>query len=233
MDREVWHPAVHGVSKSRTRLSDWTDWLTDWYVKFPTHSRCSKTLISSSLLRKKSSSFIPGPIRRWESTERDWRGNTASSESTSITYYSFIYSFSKNLPSMYRVLSTILNAWEDQTWSLAITSPTTPHTLSCSLQEHLRQRRGSERTISLSEAGCQGAEPIAQWTHCVVAVRKGNSVQALRNCSVWRKGWRKCYSFNHYLQSQPCMHIVGTFQEDRVDSRAKQTGIVNGRTFGV
>ena len=126
---------------------------------------------------------------------------------------------------MYHVLSTILNAWEDQTWSLAITSSsTTPHTLSCSLQEHLRQRRGLERTISLSEAGRQGAEPIAQWTHCVAAVKKGNSVQALRNCSVWRKGWHKCYSFNHRLQSQPCMHIGGTFQEDRVDSRAKQTG---------
>ena len=26
MDREVWHAAVHGVEKSRKRLSDWTDW---------------------------------------------------------------------------------------------------------------------------------------------------------------------------------------------------------------
>ena len=26
MDREAWHAAVHGVSKSQTRLSDWTDW---------------------------------------------------------------------------------------------------------------------------------------------------------------------------------------------------------------
>ena len=26
MDREAWHAAVHGVAKSRTRLSDWTDW---------------------------------------------------------------------------------------------------------------------------------------------------------------------------------------------------------------
>ena len=29
MDREAWRAAVHGVTKSRTRLSDWTDWLTD------------------------------------------------------------------------------------------------------------------------------------------------------------------------------------------------------------
>ena len=26
MDREAWHAAVHGVAKSRTGLSDWTDW---------------------------------------------------------------------------------------------------------------------------------------------------------------------------------------------------------------
>ena len=31
MDRESWPAAIHGVSKSRTRLSDWTDW-TDWMV---------------------------------------------------------------------------------------------------------------------------------------------------------------------------------------------------------
>ena len=24
MDREAWHAAIHGVAKSRTRLSDWT-----------------------------------------------------------------------------------------------------------------------------------------------------------------------------------------------------------------
>jgi len=27
MDREAWHAAIHGVTKSQTRLSDWTDWL--------------------------------------------------------------------------------------------------------------------------------------------------------------------------------------------------------------
>ena len=28
MDREAWHAAVHGVARSWTRLSDWTDWLS-------------------------------------------------------------------------------------------------------------------------------------------------------------------------------------------------------------
>ena len=28
MYREAWHAAIHGVAKSWTQLSDWTDWLT-------------------------------------------------------------------------------------------------------------------------------------------------------------------------------------------------------------
>ena len=30
MDREAWRAAVHEVAKSRTQLSDWIDWRTDW-----------------------------------------------------------------------------------------------------------------------------------------------------------------------------------------------------------
>ena len=29
MDREAWRAAIYGVANSQTRLSDWTDWLTD------------------------------------------------------------------------------------------------------------------------------------------------------------------------------------------------------------
>ena len=31
MDREAWHAAIHGVAKSRTRLSDWSDLI--WYQR--------------------------------------------------------------------------------------------------------------------------------------------------------------------------------------------------------
>ena len=30
MDREAWRAMIHGIAKSRTRLSDWADWLTDY-----------------------------------------------------------------------------------------------------------------------------------------------------------------------------------------------------------
>ena len=33
MDREAWPSAIHGVSKSRIRMSDWTE-LTDWLIHF-------------------------------------------------------------------------------------------------------------------------------------------------------------------------------------------------------
>ena len=29
MDREAWRAAIHGVAKSWTWLSDWTDWMTE------------------------------------------------------------------------------------------------------------------------------------------------------------------------------------------------------------
>ena len=37
MDREAWHAAVHGVAKSRTRLSDWSDWASQVVLVVKTH----------------------------------------------------------------------------------------------------------------------------------------------------------------------------------------------------
>ena len=32
MDREAWRAVIHGVTKSWTRLSAWTDWLTEYSI---------------------------------------------------------------------------------------------------------------------------------------------------------------------------------------------------------
>ena len=32
MDREAWHTVIHGVTKSRTRLSDWTELNLPWFM---------------------------------------------------------------------------------------------------------------------------------------------------------------------------------------------------------
>ena len=38
MDREAWHAAIHGVAKSQTRLSDWTE--LNW-----TEEKCVYTIL--------------------------------------------------------------------------------------------------------------------------------------------------------------------------------------------
>ena len=40
MDREAWHAAIHGVTKSRTRLSDWTE--LNWSLCFKLIARLLK-----------------------------------------------------------------------------------------------------------------------------------------------------------------------------------------------
>ena len=45
MDREDWHAAIHGVAKSQTRLSNWTE--LNWTgVTFPRHTLGSKEVLS-------------------------------------------------------------------------------------------------------------------------------------------------------------------------------------------
>ena len=48
MDREAWHAAIHGVAKSRTQLSEWTE--LNWTQE--------KKKISSLEIEKKKISWI-------------------------------------------------------------------------------------------------------------------------------------------------------------------------------
>ena len=46
MDREAWHAAVHGITKSQTQLSDWTELICSFWRNLHTvlHSACYKKL---------------------------------------------------------------------------------------------------------------------------------------------------------------------------------------------
>ena len=59
MDWEPWHAAVHGVAKSRTRLSDWTElnWMENQILSlfdliFPTWSKCKIQIIAQQFLSR-------------------------------------------------------------------------------------------------------------------------------------------------------------------------------------
>ena len=51
MDRKAWHASVHGVTKSQTQLSNWTELLnlkTKFKVSLLYFSFCNKQLLSDS-----------------------------------------------------------------------------------------------------------------------------------------------------------------------------------------
>ena len=47
MDREAWCASVHEVTKSQTRLSDWTDWLTEGSYRDRSNALCIYPLPTS------------------------------------------------------------------------------------------------------------------------------------------------------------------------------------------
>ena len=46
-DKEAWHAAVHGVSKSQTQLSNWTTTKGDAETYLPLELRCSSEIVST------------------------------------------------------------------------------------------------------------------------------------------------------------------------------------------
>ena len=76
MDREAWCPAVHGVTKSRTRLSDWTDW--SW--------------TRGEVITLGKGKWIQGILRRWVHRTRWW------TEYSELRFFFFLYPLLKRIP---------------------------------------------------------------------------------------------------------------------------------------
>ena len=64
MDREAWHAAIHGVPKSRTWLSDWTE--LNW--KIPVYGDCSLEIKRRLLLGRKAMTNLESILKSREIT---------------------------------------------------------------------------------------------------------------------------------------------------------------------
>ena len=75
--REAWRVVVHGVAKSQTRLSDWTELCTNYSVIFRSSSWRDQICIQIKLVEHLVSTFpIPHPSRRWPFKELQSSLNT-------------------------------------------------------------------------------------------------------------------------------------------------------------
>ena len=68
MDREAWRAAIHGVTKSQTRLSNWTYWLLSQLFSFSPFTFIKKLFSSSSLsvVRVVSSAHLRLLVFLWQ-----------------------------------------------------------------------------------------------------------------------------------------------------------------------
>ena len=60
MDREAWHAAVHGVTKSRARLRDWTE------LKITAESDCSHEIKKCLLHGRKVMTNLDSTLKSWD-----------------------------------------------------------------------------------------------------------------------------------------------------------------------
>ena len=73
MDREAWHAAIHGVAKSQTRLSDWTEqnWICQRYGRMTILPSSTQTIPAGASLcfpaGKQSFPQVPFPRSLWKS----------------------------------------------------------------------------------------------------------------------------------------------------------------------
>ena len=75
MDREAWRAAVHGVTKSQTWLSDWTELIIDISLPFITYCHC--TLLSAIITDSRMWKVIEaGAKEPSETPVRDFKSDT-------------------------------------------------------------------------------------------------------------------------------------------------------------
>ena len=89
MDREAWRAAIHGVEKSRTRLSEWTElnWMAAFELQPWTLSSCKKdikvwkakniyylSLCKKSVLISDIEQIFQGLNSQQKSKEAQWEG---------------------------------------------------------------------------------------------------------------------------------------------------------------
>ena len=83
LDREAWHAVVHGVAKSQTRLSDWTE--LNWYMESKKWCMCVLSLHSCLTLWKPMDCSSPGSSVHgiFQARILEWVGMTSSKGSSS------------------------------------------------------------------------------------------------------------------------------------------------------
>ena len=70
MDREAWHGAIHGVAKSRTRLSNWTELKNGCIVIYEFFNQVFKSFMFWTSFPKSNSEFyFPYAVSSWATAE--------------------------------------------------------------------------------------------------------------------------------------------------------------------
>ena len=76
MDREAWRVAIHGLAKSRTQLSDWTELMTykmlNWLIKYT--GLWAKCYLRDciDIIHKTLACLFNMALRNWSGSYRSW-----------------------------------------------------------------------------------------------------------------------------------------------------------------
>ena len=82
MDRETWLAAIHGVAKSWTRLSDWTELDPIWLMSLPEQEVWTHGEISEKCVLRRP---CEDPVRRWLATNQRERPQNKTKYAKTLT----------------------------------------------------------------------------------------------------------------------------------------------------